>query len=74
MARPPAHPLQQEVAAAVRGAHQGGAKVARITINKAGTIVIETTLAPVPPEPTEEPGTEPDPVMKAGIEHMQRVR
>jgi len=50
MARPPPIPLQKNVAAAVRGARQGGAEVARIKVRIAMSgdieIEIETTLAP----------------------------
>ena len=50
MARPPPIPLQKNVAAAVRGARQGGADVVRIKIKIAMTgdieIELETTLAP----------------------------
>jgi hypothetical protein len=75
MARPPPLPLQHEVAAAVRGARQGGAEVARIKIRKSaagdGEFEIETTLAPaLPPEPAEG---EWDEFARAAAEKMRKV-
>jgi|KBSMisStaDraftv2_1062788.scaffolds.fasta_scaffold162240_4 hypothetical protein len=78
MARPPPLPLQHEVAAAVRGARQGGAEVTRIKIAKRGDdieIELETTLAPQPaieePEPLVNGLT---PLQRRLAEHAQKIR
>lgn len=76
MARPKPTALQYEVAAAVRGARQGGAAVTRIKIKKSGAtgdieIELETTLAPqLPPEPVEG---EWDEFARAAAEKMRKV-
>lgn len=76
MARPKPTALQYEVAAAVRGARQGGVAVARIKIKKSGAtgdieIELETTLAPqLPPEPVEG---EWDEFARAAAEKMRKV-
>jgi len=77
MARPPPLPLQHEVAAAVRGARQGGAEVTRIKIAKRGDdieIELETTLAPQPAIEEPAPIDELTPLQRRIAEHAQKIR
>lgn len=76
MARPPL-PLQHDVAAAVRGARQGGAEVTRIKIARRGDdieIEIETTLAPQPAVEEPAPADVLTPLQRRIAEHAQKIR